>query len=732
MGNCSEFEQRILNLWKKGSKSYTYDEILSKLDCSNDDIGKLDEMIRDYSIIDVGDGKYKLRTKTSFKIGRYETFKNGDGKIYADDCEYSVYKGENLGIVHGDTVLFDSNVSKKSGKGVKIIKVIQRDLSYLLGEVVQYGKQFFLIPDDIRYNDLTVVLDGNDYVVGEKLRVFLAEKIQDNFYVGTVSIRLGHKDDPGVDVLMEAHRHEIYDKFGDDVQKEIMEIPSEVLDSEKIGRMDFTNKMIFSIDGVHTKDRDDAISLETLSEGRIRLGVHIADVSHYVKYDSALDKEARSRGTSSYLVGKVIPMLPHKLSNGICSLDEGVERLAISCLIELDIEGNVIRSDVVPSVIKSRKAMDYDSVNKILEEQIVPTGYEEFSDVLIIMNKLAILLAKKRELNGFVNFDSRELEVCCGNDGKINQFFIKSQKSAEQLIESFMILANETIAMKMRNYPFIYRVHDYYREEKMKGFLDMLKTIGISYTPHDDNIGKDLSIFLKGNGTLGSFLQTLLIRTFSKAIYDTENIGHYGLGLDVYCHFTSPIRRYPDLTVHRLVKKSLLSGFDVDICVDNNELSSIASYSSKKERNASECERSVLKMKCAEYMNKHIGEVFIGTIVSMSEKALYVELDNMVEGEISLRNLPGCYIYNKDLLAYISCDGGENYYLGDRLELVLKVANKERKLIGFSVNSKLFENCYIKTEEQKEHAKMLIKSAKNDKMYYNVSKGIKSNKRAKR
>lgn len=723
MNMSIDFSKKIRNFWKKGSKSFSYLELVDKLNGDPDGIRLLDKMIQNYEILDVdGNGNYKLISKTSYKIGKYIAFKNGDGKIVSGDSEYAVFSERNMHAINGDIVLFDS-VSHK--KGVNIIKVLDRKVNILLGEVKKYGDSFFVIPDDSRYKNLTISLEDISYVEGEKVQVLLATRLNDNFYIGEIKKRIGYKDDPGVDILMEAYRYGIRDEFGPDVNSALELVPYEVSDSDKIGRMDYSKKMIFTIDGKHTKDRDDAISLEVLSNGNFWLGVHIADVSHYVKYDSAIDKEARLRGTSSYLANTVIPMLPHKLSNGICSLNENVDRLTISCMMEIDLNGNVVRSDIVPSYIKSSKEMNYDDVNSILEEGVVPSGYENYVDILRLMEKVSQLLRKKREMNNSIDFNNSELEVVCDDCGKISEFIVKSQRTAEKIIEDFMIVANSTVAKSMSNYPFIYRIHDSYREDKMTDFLNMLDAIGIKFNPMGDDVGKELAVFLKGNGTLGHFLETLLIRTFSKAVYDTKNIGHYGLGLEDYCHFTSPIRRYPDLMVHNLVKDFKLNMMNGDIDW-SDVLTAIANHSSKMERNAAECERSVMLMKCAEYMEGHIGEVFNGTIISMNDKSIFVELDNMISGDVSIDTMTGSYYYDREQFVLFSHDGGDNYYLGDRLELLLVGANKNKRLIRFAIKSKISENRYLNSDVKKK-----VYSAKDSDMYYNVNKGV-NKKRTKR
>lgn len=729
MEDVIDYRKMIRKIWKKGDRSFSYDMLVQKLDGNIDAVKMLDEMIKDNEILDVdGNGNYKLLAKTSLKIGKFIVCKNGDGRILSDGGEYFVSPDNNVCAVSNDVVLFDSNVVGKN-KSVKIIKVMERDLDTVLGEVIKIGDNFFVAADDYKYKNLYISLLGNEYIEGSKVLVKLGERINDNFYIGNVKKNLGHKDDPFVDILMEAYRHGIYDEFSEDVIHELDSVPYSVSDHDKIGRMDFSNKLIFTIDGKHTKDRDDAISLEVLDNGNFSLGVHIADVSHYVKYNSFIDREARERGTSSYLSNTVIPMLPHKLSNGICSLNQNVSRLCISCIMEIDSSGNIVRSDIVPSVIKSSKEMNYDDVNSILEDGEDLPDYLLYKDTLVLMDRVAKLLRKRRELTGSISFDTGELEVMCDDSGVASLVCVRNQRSAERLIEDFMIAANETVAKTMSGYPFIYRVHDCYRDDKMKEFLEMLKIIGIDFNPKSDNLGRDLSLYLADKGSFGAFLQLLLIRTFSKAIYDTKNIGHYGLGIEYYCHFTSPIRRYPDLTVHRLIKDYKFNEGNLSVDWDTT-LDNIASHSSSRERNAFDCEMSVLKMKCAEYMQSHINENFVGTIISMNDKCIRVRLDNMIEGEVPVSSLSGDYRYNKDELTLTSTSNIVSYYLGDRLNLVLVDADKSKKSINFLIIAKIFENNYYRYNEE-EREKVKVYRAKSDDMYYNVNKGV-NRKRTKR
>ena len=470
----------------------------------------------------------------------------------------------------------------------------------------------------------------------------------------------------------------------------------EVTPEDYAGRRDLRDMEIFTIDGDDTKDIDDAISIEKYANGHYKLGVHIADVSYYVKEGSPLDNEAMERGTSVYLVDRVIPMLPHELSNGICSLNPNTDRLAISCIMEFDSTGRQVDYELFPSVIRSRIQMTYKKVNSILENNIVPEGYEPYEKSLRIMAELASILRKAKIKRGYLDFDVDEAKILVDEDCKPLEIKIRERGVGENLIEDFMIAANECVATHIyfMNLPFIYRVHEVPKEEKIRSFLTFIGNLGYQFSGDVKDTSpktvQRLLNFLKDKPEY-KMLSSLLLRSMQKAVYKPENLGHYGLASSCYTHFTSPIRRYPDTTVHRLLRTYL---FDRNLDMSTirkweEKLVYIAEHSSSRERASVDCEREVEDMKMAEYMEGHIGEVFEGMISSVTSFGMFVELDNLVEGLVPLRDMPDFFHYDEVRMTLTGERTHVKYTIGDRVLIKVARASKEEKTIDFEIIKKL-------------------------------------------
>ena len=534
-----------------------------------------------------------------------------------------------------------------------------------------------------------------DVVEGHKVVVKLLNRVDNHIFKGEVTKIIGHVNDPGVDILSIAAKHDINDEFTEEVMYEVDKLPSEVLEEEYIGRTDLRDKMIFTIDGDDTKDIDDAISLDILSNGNYKLGVHIADVSHYVKEDTELDKEAYDRGTSVYLADRVIPMLPHKLSNGICSLNPNADRLAISCEMEIDSTGEVVDYEIFESVVKSNIQMTYKKVNKILEEDIIPEGYEKYVDTLKDMKKLADILRKNKVEKGYIDFDLDESKIIVNDKGEAIDVTLRDRGTGEKLIEDFMIAANETVARHIfyMDYPFIYRVHGEPNEEKITKFMHYISILGYTVTGKINKITpKAMQGILEQlkDAKEYSMMSKELLRSMQKAIYDTKNIGHFGLASKCYTHFTSPIRRYPDTTVHRLLHTYLFNKNLNKETIKHWEakLPFVAEHSSLKERNSIECEREVDDMKKAEYMEKHIGEHFEGVISGVMSFGIFVELPNLIEGLIRVEDIKGDYYeYNEDTFSLVGKRNKRGFRLGDTIKVVVKAASKEKHTVDFLIDN---------------------------------------------
>ena len=692
-------EEKILDIINKHNKAMTYDEILEKL--TDEEIpllpSTLSKLIKDLKIRFTNKGKYAKFDDKSQKIGIFAANKRGFGFVIVDgeDKDYHVSYENVNGAIDGDEVVI--KVIDESKHEAAVVRVNKRNLNNLLvGELYTKDDKNFLKLDDDKLN-IIVEISSDDLegaVPGHKIVVKIENKItKSNYYQGKVIRILGHKDDPGVDILSIAARYQINDVFPDEVIEELKSIPDEVSKEELASRKDLTGEVIFTIDGDDTKDIDDAISIKKLDNGNYLLGVHIADVSHYVKDGTALGDEAYLRGTSSYLANTVIPMLPHQLSNGICSLNPDVIRLTISCIMEIDDKGNLVDSEIFESYIKSRKQMTYKNVNKILNENIVPNGYDEFVSDLKLMEELSKIIRKNKIEKGYLDFDVPEPKIITDKNGKAIDIQRRVQDTGENLIEDFMIMANETVAstISYMDLPFIYRVHGLPDEEKIRNFLHFINILGYKIHASLKNITpKTIQNILKQLKDKKEYniLSSMLLRSMQKAIYDNVNIGHFGLASKFYTHFTSPIRRFPDLTVHRLLRAYLFNHNIDNQTIDyyNSVLPDIAKHSSEREMAATQCERDVDDMKMAEYMESHVGEVYKGVISTVTNFGVYVELDNLVEGMIKIDELDDdYYFYDESTFSLVGKRSHKRYMLGQTIDIIVDSVIKDKGLINFKL-----------------------------------------------
>ena len=655
----------------------------------------LKKLIEEYKVFYTKKEKYiLLKNCPSLKIGPLSVNKKGFGFVILPEEDDIYIDKTNLKDAIDEDIVLCEVTSRTARKEGKIIKVIKRDLKNLVGEVVIHHNKMCLKLDDDK-KDITVILNPDtthNCVEGHKVLVEITERLKNHVYSGDVLKIIGHKNDPQVDILSIAYKYGIYEDFNPRVLEELEYIPDVVDAKELKNRRDLTDKMIFTIDGDDTKDIDDAISLEKEGNDYV-LGVHIADVSNYVKENTALGDAAYERGTSSYLADTVIPMIPHKLSNGICSLNEGVIRLSMSCVMKYNSEGKLLDYDIFPSYIKSSKKMTYKNVNKIIMENIVPAGYEQFADTLKAMHELAKILRKMKERRGYIDFDLDEVKIIQDEQGHAIDVQKRVRGEGEKLIEDFMIAANECVASHIYNMglPFIYRVHETPKPEKIEDFMNMINILG--YRLHTKI--KDVTPYtmqkvldeLKDKKEY-EILSEMLLRSMRKAEYRSENIGHFGIASRAYTHFTSPIRRYPDLVVHRLLKKYLVEDDYSKSTIDmlNNSLSQIASHSSEREVAAVNAERDVDDMKMAEYMENHIGEEYIGKINTITNFGFFVELDNLVEGLVHISSLKKDYFnYVPELLSLVGKSTKKTYRLGDKVKVKCVAASKETAMIDFEI-----------------------------------------------
>ena len=695
-------EEKVLNIILKHNKALTYEEIASSIDEAELPMlaEALNNLEKNLKIRVTNKGKFEKFNDKMKKVGVFVGNKKGFGfvMVEGEKNDYYISSSDVNGAIDGDEVII--KIIDEGRHEASICAINKRNLNnYLVGEIYIQDNITFIKLDDDKLKIIVEIPSSklNGAIPGHKVVVKIDNKIEkSNYYQGEVIRILGHKDDPGVDILSIAAKYQINDIFPLEVKEELKNIPSEVSSLELAGRIDLTKEMIFTIDGDDTKDIDDAISVKKLDSGNYLLGVHIADVSHYVKEGSALYNEAFNRGTSNYLANTVIPMLPHELSNGICSLNPDVIRLTISCQMEIDDKGNVVDSDIFESYIKSRKQMTYKNVNKILEENVIPEGYEEFADTLVLMEELAQIIRKRKIEKGYIEFDENEPKIITDEDGRAIDIQKRERGLGENLIEDFMIAANETVAstISYMEIPFIYRVHGLPDEDRLKSFLRFLGILGYKINANLKSITpKTIQNILNQLKDKKEYpiLSSMLLRSMQKAIYDNNNIGHFGLASKCYTHFTSPIRRFPDLTVHRLLRAYLfehkLNNETVDYFAA--ALPVIAKQSSDRERAAIACERDVDDMKMAEYMEGHIGEVYKGMISTVTNYGLYVELPNLVEGLIKIDDIDDdYYFYDESTFSLVGKKSKKRFVLGSSIEVIVDSTVKEKGLVNFKLYSK--------------------------------------------
>ena len=655
----------------------------------------LNDMIKDYTIYFTKKERYiLLKNCKSLKIGRLTVNKKGFGFVVLPKEDDIHIDANNLnGAIHDDIVLCEiTNAGiKKEGR---IVRIIKRDLDNLVGEITFKNNKIYLNLDDDKRNINVEINEDSAHacVEGHKVLAKITKNLGHNHYLADVLTIIGHKNDPGVDILSIAYKYGFNPDFGPEVEEQLKTIPTEVDPKDLINRHDLTNEMIFTIDGDHTKDVDDAISLGRKGNNYV-LGVHIADVSNYVKENTPLGDAAFERGTSSYLADTVIPMIPHQLSNGICSLNEGVVRLAMSCVMEIDETGKTVNYDIFPSYIKSNKKMTYNKVNDILMRDTVAQDYEPFADTLKEMNKLAHILRKMKEKRGYIDFELDEAEIRQDDAGHAIEVIRVVREDGEKMIEDFMIAANECVAQHIYNMdlPFIYRVHENPKPEKVEQFMNMISLLGYKIKGHFTNFTPlDMQNILEQLSDKPEFpvLSSLLLRSMRKAEYSKDNLGHFGLASKAYTHFTSPIRRFPDLTVHRLLKKYLVE-HDMSMTTIsslNTSLIEVAEHSSEREVAADSAERDVDDMKMAEYMEGHIGEEFSGIIDTITNFGFFIQLDNLIEGLVHVNTLKGDYFtYVPELLAMIGKNSKKTYRIGDKIKVKCVGANKLTAMIDFEL-----------------------------------------------
>lgn len=711
-------KDRILNILKEQDKAYTAFELKDILGINTTEeienmLKVLNELESDLTIYHTNKDKYMAFEYSHLKKGKISVSEKGFGFIIMEDEEDIHVDNKHLnGAVDGDMVIAEiTNKNTGAKKEGRVLRIASRNYGPLVGEYIYNDGKPTIKVNDRKFKQ-TIVLtkeSTKNVVEGHIVVANVIKELGNNAVLAEITTIIGHKNDVGVDIEAIVYKHMFSPKFPDEVLEELDNIPDEVREEDKVGRKDLTGEVIFTIDGDDTKDIDDAISIKKLDNGNYELGVHIADVSYYVKPGTKLYDEAYERGTSVYLVDRVIPMLPHKLSNGICSLNPNVERLAQSCVMEIDNKGNVVSHEIFESVIKSRIQMTYKKVNKWLDEGITEVGYEPYTEKLTLMKELADILRQNRQARGAIDFETDEAKILADETGKPIDVILRERASGEMMIEDFMIVANETVAQHVfyMELPFVYRVHGTPKEEKVNDFLDFVSSLGykitgkvnIQYPSSIQNILDQLK-----DKKEYKILSSLMLRAMQKAVYQPENIGHFGLAGKIYTHFTSPIRRFPDTTVHRLLRTYLYENDQSKKTLDyfREYLPVLTEHASLKERDAIECEREVEDMKMAEYMMDHVGEEFTGMISGVTSFGLFVQLPNMIEGLVHISDISGDYYnYDERTMSLIGQKSKKRYRIGDEITVVVKSASKEESFIDFEIKKESSEEDGGKEEEKK-------------------------------
>ncbi|WP_273478596.1 ribonuclease R [Ignavigranum ruoffiae] len=657
-------------------------------------------------------GQYQWRPSLRRVIGTYRANAKGFGFITYDEnlTDLFVPHGEQGNALNGDTVEAEiiKEVDPHTGKGslAKIIKVVERASQQVVGEFVgfdsderqQTGYLGYLIPQGEFSKDLRVfVLPDGIHPAASSICIAEIKSYPSREHPQRIEVlitkEIGHKDEPGVDILSILYQFNIPHEFPEEVKQEAEAIPQEIQAEDLQGRLDLRDQLIITIDGASAKDIDDAISLEKLGPDTYRLGVHIADVAHYVQEGSAIDREALDRGTSVYLTDRVVPMLPQRLSNGICSLLPHEERLAVSCIMDINCQGKVIKHQLALSVIESSYRMTYDDVNAMIEGQSeVIDQYQEIATMVEQMVEVHQILEQMRRERGALDFDAKEAEIEVDDQGHPTEILLRERETAERLIESFMLVANETIAAdyQAKHLPFLYRIHEQPDEERMDRFAEFVTAFGIILRGNTANITpkqlQKMLVSIKGE-PYETVVSMMMLRSMQQAKYSEEPLGHYGLATRDYTHFTAPIRRYPDLLIHRLIHLYLSGKLTAkERHRWEEKIPGIAEHTSKMERRAVDAERETEALKKAEYMEDKIGQEFDGIITSVTNFGIFVSLANTVEGLIKLSDLKGDYYkFHQEHMMLIGERTGKVFRIGQAVRIEVEHVDVEEREIDFKL-----------------------------------------------
>jgi ribonuclease R len=666
----------------------------------------LNQLEHEGKVIRTKTERYGVPERMDLIRGKLQAHAKGFGFLIPEDREQTdvyIHANDLKGAMNGDLLLV--RVTSKSQAGGRlegeVVRIVQRANTKIVGTFQDKEVYGFVVPDDKRLTRDIFIPQGKfgGAVDGTKVVVQIVNYPEGGRAAaeGEVIEVLGHKDDPGVDILSIIRKHALPEKFPDDVLAEADAVHETVQPADLKGRRDLRNQLIVTIDGEDAKDLDDAVNVVRLDNGNYKLGVHIADVGYYVKEGSALDREAFSRGCSVYLVDRVIPMLPHRLSNGICSLNPHVDRLTLSCEMEINPQGQVVGHDIFSSVIKTTERMTYTNVRKILvdADPELLTRYDKLIPMFKLMEELAEKLRGKRFARGSVDFDLDEAKVVVDETGKPTEIVKRERSVAEKLIEEFMLAANETVAEHYfwLKVPFLYRIHENPDQEKLGRFMDFVANFGYMVRGGKTSVihPRSLQTLLEQiHGTPEqTVIGTMMLRSMKQAKYDANNLGHFGLAAEYYTHFTSPIRRYPDLVIHRVIREVILGNNKLSDERDAylaEQMPAIAQQASERERVAVDAERDTDALKKAEFMLDKVGQEFEGIISSVTSFGMFIELANTVEGLIRLSALSDDYYhFHERQMALIGERTSKIYRLGDTVKVRVARVNLQDYTIDFEL-----------------------------------------------
>lgn len=687
----------LISLIKKG-----YTEIHELSRKTKMSLAKLKGLLHDY--VESGEVRhingYRGDYYTIPVPARISVSEKGNVKAFVEgiDKSFNIYGGDDL--YDSDTV---SILPLDNDEHIAVVdKIIERGHPFIVGifkakmnrktnvnrYYIESSIPRFKVEANVLMDDVNNILP--DMIVTAELKYYNNGTI----YASNLKV-VGHKDDPGIKISEIALEFGFNLAFNDEVKEELKYIPNAVNKEDLKGRRDFRNLDIITIDGDDSKDFDDAVYLEELPNGNYSLGVYIADVSHYVKEGSPLDKEALKRGTSLYLADRVIPMLPHELSNGICSLNPDEDRLVLACIMEYSKLGKLVNYEICEGVINSHHRMTYNKVNKILNgDQELIDEYSDIAPMLKNMEEFSKVLRELRHKKGGIEFDTVEYSFRLNSDGSPKEIIKRERMDAEKLIEDFMLAANETVAyhMNIMNLPIVYRIHEKPDQDKLRTTFQEVKSMGldVKLTQNDIHPKQVQDVLEKASDNPNKYIiNNMLLRSMMKAKYSSECLGHYGLAMNYYCHFTSPIRRYPDLMTHRMIKKLLLhptDKFDKELSHYSSIIPEIALKNSSSERRSVDCEREVDDMLYAWYMESKIGNIYQGTVTSIQSFGMFVEIENGIEGLILYRNCEEYFEYDEK--HHIAYTDNEKYYLGKKVMVKCIAASKDERKIDFEISKR--------------------------------------------